>query len=201
VDAVLPFVGLTGGLGAGKSTALAALERLGAAVLSTDAVVHELYGSEQLRDAVVARWGQEVAPAGVVDRSAVAERAFSGVADREWIEGLLWPLVGARVAEWLAEVRAGRGSPATPRAAVVETPLLFEAGMEGLYDATIAVISGEQLREQRAGARGHALPDERAARQLPQAEKARRATFVVRNDGTEEDLERELSAVLDKLEA
>jgi dephospho-CoA kinase len=201
VDAVVPFVGLTGGLGAGKSTALAALRRLGAAVLSTDAVVHELYAGEQLRDAVVERWGPEVAPDGVVDRAAIAERAFSREADREWIEGLLWPLVGARVAEWLAEVRAGRGNPTRPRAAVVETPLLFEAGMEGLYDATIAVISGEQLREQRAAARGHALPDERAARQLPQQEKARRATFVVRNDGTEEALERELSAVLDKLEA
>lgn len=201
MDAVVPFVGLTGGLGAGKSTALAALHRLGAAVLSTDAVVHELYAGEQLRDAVVERWGPEVAPDGVVDRSAVAERAFSAEADREWIEGLLWPLVGARVAEWLAEVRAGRESPTRPRAAVVETPLLFEAGMEGLYDATIAVISGERLRERRAAARGHALPDERAARQLPQQEKARRATFVVRNDGTEEALERELSAVLDKLVA
>ena len=73
----VPFVGLTGGMGAGKSTALAALERLGAAVLSSDAVVHELYAGEQLRDAVVERFGPEVAPAGVVDRAAVAERAFA----------------------------------------------------------------------------------------------------------------------------
>jgi dephospho-CoA kinase len=83
---------------------------------------------------------------------------------------------------------------------VVEIPLLFEAGAEGLYDATIAVVSDERVRRERADARGHALADERAARQLGQEEKARRATFVVRNDGTEEDLERELSAVLDKLE-
>ena len=73
-----PFVGLTGGMGSGKSTALAALERLGATVLSSDAVVHELYAADaQLRDAVVERWGEEVAPGGVVDRSAVAERAFA----------------------------------------------------------------------------------------------------------------------------
>ena len=71
-------------------------------------------------------------------------------------------------------------------------PLLFEAGMEGLYDATIAVVAerGRCARE-RAAARGHALVDERAARQLSQEEKARRATFVVRNDGSEEELERE----------
>jgi dephospho-CoA kinase len=200
VEPAVPFVGLTGGMGAGKSTALAAFERLGAAVLSTDAVVHELYGEEGLREAVVGRWGPEVAPGGVVDRSAVAARAFAREEDRAWLEGLLWPLVGKRVLAWLGEARAGRlADLPRPRAAVVEVPLLFEAGMEKLYDATIAVISGEGTRRERAAARGHALADERAARQLSQEEKARRATFVVHNDGTEEDLERELSAILDKL--
>jgi dephospho-CoA kinase len=202
VEPVVPFVGLTGGMGAGKSTALAALERLGAVVLSSDAVVHELYAHDaQLRDAVVERWGTQVAPDGVVDRSAVAERAFASAEERAWLEGLLWPLVGARVAAWLTDVRAGgsaRGG--RPRAAVVEVPLLFEAGLEGLYDATVAVVSDETLRHERASARGHALADERSARQLSQQEKARRATFVVRNDGSEQELEQELSAVLDKLE-
>jgi dephospho-CoA kinase len=196
VPSAVPFVGLTGGLGAGKSTALAALERLGASVLSSDAVVHELYEGEQLRDAVVARFGPEVAPGGVVDRSAVARRAFADPVDRQWLEGTVWPMVGARVAGWLEEARAQ--TPA-PRAAVVEVPLLFEAGLEGAYDATIAVISEESVRAQRAAARGHASVDERAARQLSQEEKASKATFVVHNDGTEEDLERELSSVLDKL--
>jgi dephospho-CoA kinase len=192
----VPFVGLTGGLGAGKSTALAALGRLGAAVLSSDAVVHELYEGDELRAAVIARFGPEVAPAGVVDRAAVARRAFASEEDRAWLEGVVWPLVGARVAGWLEQVRAQ--SPAPP-AAVVEVPLLFEAGLQGLYDATIAVVSAEELRRERAAARGHAVVDERAARQLSQQEKARQAMFVVRNDGTVHDLERELSAVLGKL--
>lgn len=194
----VPFVGLTGGLGAGKSTALAALERLGAATLSTDAVVHELYAADEVRDAVVARWGEDVAPGGVVDRSAVARRAFADDAQRAWLEQLIWPLVGARVAAFREGAQAA--SP-PPRAAVVETPLLFEAGLDGLYDATIAVVADEQVRAQRAGARGHAAVDERAARQLSQDEKASRATYVVRNDGSVEQLEQELSAVLAKLEA
>jgi dephospho-CoA kinase len=203
VEPVVPFVGLTGGMGAGKSTALAALERLGAAVLSSDAVVHELYAHDaQLRDAVVGRWGAQVAPGGVVDRSAVAERAFASAEERAWLEGLLWPLVGARVAAWLSKARAARaGDAEAPRAAIVEVPLLFEAGLEGLYDATIAVVSDETVRRERASARGHALADERSARQLSQEEKARRATYVVRNDGSEQELEQVLSAVLDKLEA
>jgi dephospho-CoA kinase len=196
MGASVPFVGLTGGMGAGKSTALAALSRLGAAVLSTDAVVHELYESPQMRDAVVARFGSEVAPEGVVDRAELARRAFADEHQRAWLEGLLWPQVGARVAAWLGEVRA---QTPPPRAAVVETPLLFEAGMDAIYDATIAVIASEPLRRERAAGRGHAVAEERASRQLSQEEKARRASFVVRNEGSEGELETELSAILDKL--
>ena len=197
----MPFVGLTGGIGAGKSTALAALERLGATTISSDAVVHELWASDaSLRRAVVDRWGAEMAPDGVIDRSAVAERAFADPAERAWLERLLWPLVGARVAAWLAAARAERASgAASHRAAVVEVPLLFEAGQEGIYDATIVVIADEAVRHARAADRGHASLDERAARQLSQEEKAARATFVVTNDGSERDLERQLSSVLDKL--
>src|ERR1700683_1937021 len=195
-QAAVPFVGLTGGLGAGKATARAALGRLSAEVISSDAVVHELYEGAQLRDAVVARFGPQVAPGGVVDRAAVAERAFATFEDRAWLEGLVWPLVGARVAAWLAQARGGRP---VPPAAVVEVPLLFEAGLGDLYDATIAVVAQEGLRRERAAGRGHAVVDERAARQLSQEEKAARATFVVRNDGSEQDLEGELSCVVDKL--
>jgi dephospho-CoA kinase len=192
----VPFVGLTGGLGAGKSTALAALERLGAATLSTDAVVHELYASDEVRDAVVERWGDEVAPDGVVDRQAVARCAFASDEERAWLEQLIWPLVGARVAAFRQEAMASE-----PKAAVVETPLLFEAGLDGMYDATIAVIADDAVRNERAALRGHHGLDERNARQLPQSEKAQRATFVVVNDGTVEDLERKLSDVLGKLTA
>jgi dephospho-CoA kinase len=198
VEPTVPLIGLTGGMGAGKSTALKLLERLGAAVQSTDAVVHELYEDERLRDAVVARWGAEMAPGGKVDRSAVAGRAFGDERERAWLEGVIWPLVGERITAWLEQARTKRPAP---RATVIEVPLLFEAGMEGMYDATIAVVSSEELRAARAAGRGHALADERAARQLPQQEKANRATFVVRNDGTPEDLRRALSLVLDKLGA
>jgi dephospho-CoA kinase len=184
-------------LGAGKSTALAALERLGAATISTDAVVHDLYGTDRVREAVVARWGPDVAPDGTVDRGAVAKAAFADPGERAWLEGLLWPLVGERVAAWRADVQR-RDPP--PRAAVVETPLLFEAGLARGYDATIAVVADEQVRATRAAARGHHALDERSARQLSQEEKAARATYVVHNSATVAELERELAAVLEQLD-
>jgi dephospho-CoA kinase len=193
---VVAFIGLTGGIGVGKSTALAALERLGAATLSTDAIVHDLYASDEVRDAVVARWGESVAPGGVVDRAAVAGRAFASEEDRHWLEALLWPLVGERVKQW--RERALRREPPPP-AAVVEVPLLFEAEMEDVFDATIAVTAEEDIRVERAAARGHEALDERAARQLTQDEKAGRATFAVANSGSVEELERKLSAILEKL--
>ena len=189
-----PFVGLTGGIGAGKSEALAALERLGASVISTDKVVHELYADPEVIAAVVERWGDEVAPDGVVDRPAIARRAFVDDTERHFLESLLWPRVGARVAQW-REREAANG----PRALIVETPLLFEAGLEGNYDATIAIVADEAVRAQRAAARGHAALDERTARQLSQAEKAARATYAVENSGSLRDLQQELSGVLAKL--
>lgn len=192
-----PFVGLTGGIGAGKSTALAALERLGAATLSTDAVVHQLYSTDEVRDAVLRRFGAGVVVDGRVDRAALAEHAFATQEDRAWLEGLLWPLVGARIVEWRGEM--GRRVP-PPRALVVEVPLLFESGMDGGFDATIAVIAPEAVRAQRAGGRGHRALDERGARQLSQQEKGARSTYVVDNDAGIEELERKLSEVLDKMD-
>jgi dephospho-CoA kinase len=190
---VAPFVGLTGGLGAGKSEALRLLGELGAATLSTDSVVHELLQGDDLHDELVARLGPEVARNGRLDRSRIAERVFGDDEARDWLEGVLWPRVGERVAAWRSQV-------GDARVAVVEVPLLFEAGMEAGFDRTIAVIADEDVREQRAAARGHASLAQRAGRQLTQAEKADRADFTVRNDGSLNELRESLSLVLGKLE-
>ena len=156
-------------------------------------MVHELYRDPEVRAAVVARWGAEVAPDGVVDRRAVARRAFATPEDRAWLENLIWPKVGERIAEWRA-IESTRAP-----VLVVEVPLLFEAGNEAAYDATIAVVADDAVRAERAAARGHEAVDERTARQLTQQEKAERATYVVHNSGTLEALEQELSSVLAKL--
>ena len=138
-----------------------ALERAGACVLSTDQVVHELYSDPSVVDAVRSRFGASVVVDGVVDRPALARAAFATDADREWLEGLLWPRVGERMAAWRESL-----TPDRARAAVVEVPLLFESGMEDQFDATIAVIAAEELRASRAGSRGHEALEARSARQL-----------------------------------
>ena len=193
----VPFVGLTGGLGAGKSEALGALRELGAATLSTDTVVHELLARPDLCELVSERLGPGVVRDGSLDRSAIAERVFADEEARRWLEGVLWPRVGERVGAWRAEVESA--DPA-PRAAVVEVPLLFESGMEAIFDRTIAVVADEAVRAERAGRRGHAALAERTGRQLTQEQKAGRADFTVRNDGSRDELKQTLSLVLGKLE-
>jgi dephospho-CoA kinase len=192
----VPFVGLTGGLGAGKSTALAELAELGAAVLSADAVVHDLYETDAVRAAVRSRFGDDVFDGARVDRGAVARRAFTSDADRRWLEEFLWPLVAERVQRFRDEVAQRQPHP---RVAVVEAALLYESGSEDRYDATIVVVADDELRARRIAARDQAELARREQRQLPQAEKARRADHVVTNDGTRRQLRDELSAVLAKI--
>ena len=186
-------IGLTGGIAAGKSEALAAFGRLGAATISSDAVAHELLETEPLLPRLVERWGEEVAPEGHVDRDRIGAIVFADPAELKWLEAQIHPLVGERIGTWLVEL-TGKSD-----VAVVEVPLLFEAEMEAVFDTTVAVIAADEVRGERAQARGHTLVDEREARQLAQAEKASRAAHVVVNDGSVEDLERELSALVEKL--
>ena len=184
-----PFVGLTGGLGAGKSEALRILDELGASTLSTDAVVHELLATDEVQRALAERFGADVAS----DRALIAERVFGDEGERAWLEGLLWPLVGERVAAWRSS-RAGR------------------PGRGGRGPAAVRVGHGGRLRRddrrdrRRGDPRGasrRARPRrvaERAGRQLSQAQKADRADFTVRNDGSLDELKQTLSHVLEKIE-
>ena len=181
---------MTGGIAAGKSEALAAFARLGAATLSSDAVVHELLDDPEVRDRLLARWGGEVIAHGAIDRGRVGAIVFHSADELAWLESMLHPLVGERVAEWRTELG--------PRAqlAVVEVPLLFETAMEDAFDATIAVVADDEKRASRAGLRGTDLLEARSDRQLPQAEKSARADHVITNDGSLEELERQVSELV-----
>jgi dephospho-CoA kinase len=186
-------IGLTGGIAAGKSTALAAFERLGAATISSDAVVHELLDSEPLIGRLTERWGEDIAPGGRVDRNKIGGIVFADPDELGWLESQIHPLVGERIGAWLGSLPAATG------VAVVEVPLLFEGEMAPVFDTTVAVVTTDEVRRARAEARGHTLVGEREARQLSQEEKAERAEHVIENDGTPEELEQRLSALVAKL--
>lgn len=188
-------IGLTGGIAAGKSEALAAFGRLGAATLSSDAVVHDLLEGEPLRAEMTERWGPEVAPPGEpTDRGKIGSIVFADPAELTWLESRIHPAVGAETAAWIHAL------PEDTEFAVIEVPLLFEGGREEVFDTTVSIVAAEDVRRERAAARGHALVDAREARQLTQEEKADRAEHVIVNDGSVDDLEAALSALLAKLQ-
>jgi dephospho-CoA kinase len=189
----LRLVGLTGGIGAGKSEALAAFRDSGAAILSTDEVVHELLDDEAVRARMVERWGEDVVSDGHTDRARVGELVFKHPDELAWLEGVLHPLVGERVAEWRARLRPESG------VAVVEVPLLFESGMEEFFDSVVCVIADDEIRERRLAERGQAGLEGRSSRQLDQEEKAARADQVIVNDGSVEELRTRVAELMTEL--
>ena len=187
------FVGLTGGIGAGKSEALAAFQRLGAATLSTDQVTHELLDDEEVKAELIARWGDRVAPDGAVDRDEVGRIVFESPDELRWLESVLHPRVGVHVLEWRQNLEPDY------EVAVVEVPLLFEAAMEDAFDATVAVVADDGIREQRLKERGQAGLEGREERQLAQAEKEQRADHVIRNESGLDELESDVQRLLKEL--
>jgi dephospho-CoA kinase len=188
----LILLGLTGGIAAGKSTALGAFARAGCPVLSSDAVVHELYRRPEIRDAVVDRLGARVLDSeGTVDRGALAAIAFADPDVLAFLEQLLHPLV-ERERERFREAAAGSGA----RVAVQEVPLLFERGSADRYDRTVLITAPEELR--RARDPRVAL---RQAHQMPEDEKRALADEVYVNDGPVEALEAWVAALVERLSA
>ncbi len=189
-------VAITGGIGAGKSEALAAFARHGAAVVSSDEIVHRLLREDEgVRRALLERFGERILDeAGQIDRAAIAEIVF---ADREalaWLEGLLHPLVVREYLEWREQL--GR-LPNPPAVCVTEVPLLYEVGGETRFDAVVAITAPPELLARRAS-----VPlDARQTRLLPDEEKARRADYAYANDGTLEQLDEFVAGVLDELTA
>lgn len=173
------LVGLTGAIASGKSTALFLFGEMGAAILSTDALVAEMLATDRgLQMQLAERWGEQVIDEkGHTDRSQVAKIVFTDPKELAWLERVTHPLVRQRVAEWHGEL-----SPDT-QAAVVEVPLLFEGDMHEIFDTTVCVTSSDEDRKNRIERRRLVQVNDRESRQLSQDEKAALADFVVVNSG------------------
>jgi len=186
-------VALTGGIGAGKSEALAAFARRGAATVSSDEIVHELLRRDEVRGAVVERLGNGVVgPDGQLDRRAIATVVFNDPAALAWLEALLHPLVSAEYLSWREQLA---GLPNPPRVCVTEVPLLYEAGSEGYFDRIVVVTAPDELRRSRS----ELAVAERERRLLPDEEKVARADYAYLNAGSLAELEAFVASVLDDL--
>jgi dephospho-CoA kinase len=186
-------VAITGGIGAGKSEALKAFARHGAATVSSDEIVHHLLRRPEVRDAVVARLGHGVvSPVGEIDRGALATVVFNDRAALAWLEELLHPLVSAEYLRWREQLSE---LPDAPGISVTEVPLLYETGGDARFDKVVVITAPSKLRR----ARSEVAMDDREARLIPDAEKVQRADFSFKNTGSLEELDAFVKSVMAEL--
>jgi len=187
-------VAITGGIGAGKSEALQAFARHGAATVSSDEIVHHLLLRPDVRDAVIARMGNGVVnpDSGEIDRGALATVVFNDRDALEWLEQLLHPLVSVEYLRWRDQLA---GLPDAPAVCVTEVPLLYESGGESRFDKVVVITAPRKLRQ----ARSIVATDEREARLIDDREKVKRADFAYTNTGSFEELDAFVGSVMHDL--
>jgi dephospho-CoA kinase len=186
-------VAITGGIGAGKSEALQAFARHGAATVSSDEIVHHLLRREDVRQAVVERMGVGVVGLdGEIDRGALATVVFNDREALAWLEDLLHPLVSLEYLQWREDLA---GLPDAPAVSVTEVPLLYETGGDARFDKVVVITAPEKLRR----ARSIVATEDREGRLLPDAEKVKRADFAFKNIGSLEELDEFVASVMHEL--
>ena len=188
-------VAITGGIGAGKTTALDAFRAHGAATVSSDEIVHHLLSADDdVRDALVGRLGEEIlGEDGRPDRARVAQAVFGDREKLAWLESVLHPLVSREYLTWREQLAELDDSPSV---CVTEVPLLYEVGAQDRFDKVVVITAPRALREQR-----RRVPrDDRDARLLPDREKVRRADYHYVNTGGFDDLYTWVGDVMRQLE-
>jgi dephospho-CoA kinase len=187
-------VAITGAIGAGKTEALQAFARLGAATVSSDEIVHHLLRTdEEVKRAIADRLGKGVLDdEGAIDRAKVAERVFADRAQLAWLERLLHPLVSREYLTWREQLSQLEHPP---EVCVTEVPLLYEAGSEDTFDAVVVITAPEAVRRRRTK-----VPlEQRSGRLINDEEKVRRADYAYVNDGSRRKLEAFVASVLAEL--
>ena len=184
-------VAITGGIGAGKSTALECFRRHGAATVSSDEIVHHLLATDpEVGRTLVERFGEEIlGEDGAPDRELVGKRVFADPEALDFLEKLLHPLVSREYMTWREQLAQ---LPNPPDVCVTEVPLLYEVGAESRFDKVVVITAPSKLREARRGG----WTDDREARLLPDREKVKRADFSYVNTGTRDELDEWVAGVM-----
>ncbi|MTV26099.1 dephospho-CoA kinase [Nitriliruptoraceae bacterium ZYF776] len=198
------LVGVTGGIGSGKSTVAAAMRARGWPVIDADEVAREIVApGEAALTALAERFGDAIVrDDGTLDRPALARLAFADDTSRAALDRITHPHIAARIAARLAELGADHRD-ATPLIAAVDHPLLIETGQAGRFDEVVVVLADEATRVERLVEQRGLAEDDARARIRAQTDDATRraaASHVVVNEGTREALAAATSAVLDAIE-
>jgi dephospho-CoA kinase len=190
-------VAITGGIGAGKSEALAAFARHGAATISSDDIVHRLLREDdEVRHELLGRFGTGILDdAGNIDRPAIGQIVFDDAEALAWLEGLLHPRVVGEYLEWRARLAQ---LPDPPAVCATEVPLLYEVGGESRFDVVVVITAPAELRRERSQVED---AGGREPRLIPDEEKVSRADFAYVNDGTRQELDDFIGGVVRQLEA
>lgn len=182
-------VGLTGNIGSGKSTAASLFSELGVPTFDTDRIGHELLESDsRIRTVIVKAFGKRIITDGVIDRRSLGEIVFGDPQKKERLESILHPAIMSSVDERLRQ-HSGKSY------AVVEVPLLYEAGLSGEFDYVILVKADEKIAVERAATKLGISKEavmKRLATQIAQSEKEKFADFVIANNGTADDLKKKV---------
>jgi dephospho-CoA kinase len=187
-------VAITGGIGAGKSAALEAFARHGAATVSSDEIVHQLLRSDpNVRRELVERFGPDVIGSDGADRARIADIVFNDQDQLDWLEELLHSRVAEENLKWRAEQES---RPDPPALTVTEVPLLYETGADRRFDVVVVITAPQAVRSRR-----RPVGDNREQRFLPEEEKVALADYAYVNDGTLEELDAFVAGVIGKLTA
>jgi len=193
-------VGLTGGIGSGKSTVCEMFARRGAKIVDADAIVHELQrpGTEVFDEMVEAFGPEIVRPDGALDRPAVGRIVFADPAKRDILQKIVWPRVGVRVAELVGSAGAGD-------IVILDVPLMAESteGSRRFASTIVVVDAAPETQIARLAAKGIEREDAQArmAAQASREDRLKLADHVLNNDGSVEDLVKQVDELWDKLKA
>lgn len=194
-----PVIGLAGGIGSGKSMVARILATLGAGVIDSDALSHQALGEPEVARTLTEWWGDSIrGPDGQVDRIKLGQRVFQSVGEKARLEALLHPRI-ARQREALIE--AFQANPAV-RAIVLDSPLLFEAGLHQRCDAVLFVESDASLRAERVRLTRGWPPEELARRekfQKPLDIKRTQADHIVVNNSGRDALRHQVVRFFNRL--